>query len=71
MYKPHKVPNQFEGVPQGLPTSPLLSLTTLKNFLTQVSSVSYADDPIFYGDKDFTITDEPDNGIVLNQDKSG
>jgi len=71
MYKPHKVPNQFEGVPQGLPTSPLLSIITLKNFLTQVRSVSYADDPIFYDDKDFSITDEPDNGIVINKDKSG
>jgi hypothetical protein len=61
----------YVGVPQGAPTSPLLAILTLKTFLTQQKSVSYADDPIFYGDSDFTIQDEPKAGIVINAEKSG
>jgi len=61
----------FTGVPQGAPTSPFLSILTLKDFLTQVPSVSYADDPIFYSDKDFEIKDDKENGIEINQEKSG
>jgi len=71
MYRPAKVNNQFDGIPQGLATSPSLSILTLKNFLTQVPSVSYADDPIFYSNKSFTIKDEPEHGIILNPTKSG
>jgi hypothetical protein len=59
------------GVPQGAPTSPLISILILvKSFLTQTSSVSYADDPIFYGDQPFEIEEFPDLGVVLNKDKS-
>jgi len=57
--KSSKVPNQFEGVPQGSPTSPILSILLLSNFLKQQLSTSYADDPVFYSDKDFEIKDEP------------
>lgn len=59
------------GVPQGAPTSPFLSILTLKNFLSQQRSVSYADDPVFFGDKDFHIRDSPDEGIVIHPEKSG
>jgi len=71
MYRPAKVNNQFDGIPQGLATSPSLSILTLKEFLSQVPSVSYADDPIFYSNQEFNIKDEPEHGIVLNKSKSG
>lgn len=52
-YKPAKVPNQFDGVAQGSPTSPILSMLPLRDFLSQQTSVSYADDMVFFGDKPF------------------
>lgn len=65
----------FQGVPQGAPTSPLLSILILKDFLSNqdctVESISYADDPIFYSNKDFAIQDYQEYGIKINQDKSG
>jgi len=68
--KPTKMGDLFTGVPQGAPTSPFLSILTLKDFLTQVPSVSYADDPIFYSDEDFEIKEDIYNGIELNREKS-
>jgi len=59
------------GVPQGAPTSPLISILTLKSFLSQSTSVSYADDPVFYSDGAFEIKDEPSEGIVIHEGKSG
>jgi len=67
------------GVPQGAPTSPFLSIITLKDFLSdqkdwkgkQVDSISYADDPVFFGDNPFTIKDDPKSGIILHPEKSG
>jgi len=70
-YSPSKVVGMMEGVPQGLPTSPITSILTLKEFLTQVPSVSYADDPIFYNDKEFVIKEDLNKGIKLNKSKSG
>lgn len=59
------------GVPQGAPTSPLISILILvKSFLTQTPSISYADDPIFYSDRPFEIQEEPDLGVLLNKEKS-
>jgi hypothetical protein len=46
-------------------------MLTLKDFLTQVPSISYADYPIFYSNKDFNIKDFPEHGINLNNEKSG
>lgn len=54
---------KFEGLPQGSPTSPLLSISVLPMFLSEqrnieggeVMSISYADDPIFYSDAPFQI----------------
>lgn len=69
-YKPTWVGKQFNGVAQGAPTSPLLAILTLKDFLSQVPSVSYADDPIFYSDKPISIKDEPNNGIYISWEKS-
>jgi hypothetical protein len=63
--------NYMVGLPQGAPTSPLLSILTLNEFLQQQGSISYADDPIFYGDQVFKIKELPLDGIVLNQEKSG
>jgi len=59
------------GVPQGAPTSPFLSIITLKEFLSQQDSISYADDPVFFGDRPFVIHDDPKSGIVLHPEKSG
>jgi hypothetical protein len=70
-FKPTSIGDLFKGVPQGAPTSPFLSILILKDFLTQVPSISYADDPIFYSNEDFVIKDDPEKGIILNEDKSG
>lgn len=43
------------GMPQGFPTSPFMSMLSLRSFLTQQTSVSYADDPVFFGDTEFEI----------------
>jgi len=59
------------GVPQGAPTSPFLSIITLKKFLSQQRSVSYADDPVFFGDEEFSIRDFPEEGIKIHPEKSG
>jgi len=60
----------IEGLPQGLGTSPLLAISALNDFLTQQPSVSYADDPIFYGNKDFKIKENSAIGIEMHPDKS-
>jgi len=59
------------GVPQGSPLSPLLSMLGMRVFLFQQPSVSYADDPIFYKNKGFTIYDDTDQGLTINHAKSG
>lgn len=61
----------YMGVAQGSPTSPLLSILCLRKFLTQAKSVSYADDPLFYGDEDFQIEDFKHLGLEIAQEKSG
>lgn len=58
------------GVPQGSPTSPLLSIITLRKYLEQVPSVSFADDPVHYNDEDFTLEDDGYYGIFIHPEKS-
>lgn len=58
------------GVPQGSPISPLISIVTLRRYLTQVPSVSFADDPVHYSDKDFKIENVESFGIFMHPDKS-
>ena len=60
-----------KGLPQGAATSPYLSLLVMRKFLTQQQSISYADDPIFFGKSPFQIVDDPMNGLELSQEKSG
>lgn len=59
------------GVPQGSPISPFLAILAIRPYLSQQRCVNYADDQIFFGDKYFEIKDDPANGIIHNQDKSG
>lgn len=58
------------GVPQGSPVSPILSMLGLYDFLSQQQSLSYADDPIFYGMKKFFIEDHKYAGLKVNPAKS-
>lgn len=58
------------GVPQGAPTSPFMSMLVMKDFLQQVPSISYADDPIFYSDEPFVIKDDPEKGIIEATEKA-
>jgi len=58
------------GVPQGAPTSPFLSMLTLKEFLQQQPSISYADDPIFYNDRPFVIDFNEERGILEAENKA-
>jgi hypothetical protein len=67
-YGDRSLPGSHVGTPQGAPTSPILSISILGDFLRQVPSISYADDPIFYSNKDFRIRDDPEKGIILHKD---
>lgn len=69
-YSATTMPGHFVGVPQGAPTSPLTSILTLKDFLTQKPSISYADDPIFYDKEDFDIKGDSNKGIIIHEQKS-
>lgn len=58
------------GVPQGMSMSPFLSILVLKDYLNQEISVNYADDQIFFANKFFEIKDQPEFGVVQNNEKS-
>jgi len=58
------------GVAQGAPTSPLLAILPLRDFLRQAPSISYADDPIFYSEEDLEISGDEGNGIIIHEGKS-
>lgn len=70
-FKPAKVEGHLEGTPQGASISPILSMTLLKDFLSQEDSTSYVDDAFFSSNSPFEIKDDPTKGIFLNQHKSG
>jgi hypothetical protein len=70
-YSPSKVPNQFEGLAQGSPISPLLSILILKEFAKQVHTVFYADDWIAAANKPFQIKEDQESGIKIHTEKSG
>jgi len=67
----NKMDKQPGGVPQGSPLSPFLAILAIRPYLSQQKCVNYADDQIFYSDEYFEIKDDPANGIIHNQDKSG
>lgn len=45
-------------------------MLTLKEFLLQQPSISYADDPIFYGDRPFEIKFNDERGILEAENKA-
>jgi len=47
-----------------------MSMLVMKDFLQQVPSISYADDPIFYSDEPFVIKDDPEKGIIEATEKA-
>jgi len=57
------------GVPQGMPMSPFLSITAVKDYLSQLDSVNYADDQIFFGSKPFEVKDNPEIGVIHSPEK--
>jgi len=65
------VEGHLEGTPQGASVSPLLSLLTLRDFLSQAPSVSYVDDAFFYGNRSFKVADDPNSGVHIHPSKSG
>lgn len=71
-FAPARFHNIFDGVPQGMPLSPFLSILPLKdNYLNQQVSVNYADDQVFFGNEPFVIKDNPKCGIYHNESKCG
>jgi len=57
------------GVPQGSPVSPFLSILAIKEYLSQENSTNYADDQVFFGNKDFLVKDNPEYGIIHSEEK--
>jgi len=57
------------GFPQGSPISPFLSILAIKEYLSQQDSTNYADDQVFFGNKDFVIKDNPEYGIIHSPEK--
>jgi len=49
--------------------SPFTSILALKEYLSQQDSVNYADDQIFFGNKKFTVKDNPEIGVVHSVEK--
>lgn len=70
--------SQIRGVPQGSPTSPVLSLLALEKSILDrpgMNTIMYADDGLYYGELDNPII-TPNSGmtsanIYFNLDKSG
>jgi len=58
------------GVPQGSPISPFLSILAVKDYLSQQNSINYADDQVFFGNKEFSVRDNPEIGLVHSPDAS-
>lgn len=56
---------KVRGVPQGAPTSPLLSTLALENSILNrgVNTLMYADDGLYYGDIDQPLI-TPNSGMV-------
>jgi hypothetical protein len=60
------------GFPQGIPLSPFLSILILRKFMEQnknVKCIAYADDMIFFSNKEFHVHSLPADGIVLSKEK--
>lgn len=71
-FTPTRFHNIFDGVPQGMPLSPFLSILPLQEkYLNQQVSVNYADDQVFFGNEPFVIKDNPEYGIYHNEAKCG
>lgn len=67
----HSVGNSHRGLAQGAPTSPLLTILALDDFVRQQQdAVFYADDGLFMSDVPFEIKDDPTSGIVVHPEKS-
>lgn len=57
------------GFPQGSPISPFLSILAIDKYLSQQDSTNYADDQVFFGNKDFLVKDYPEYGIIHSEEK--
>jgi len=68
---PETADDRTRNLPQGSPTSPLLTIFGLNDFVRQCEdSVFYADDGIFLSNKPIIIKDDPLNGIFIHEGKS-
>jgi len=68
---PATADDRTRNLPQGAPTSPLLTIFGLNEFVQQCEdSVFYADDGIFLSNKEIVLKDDPKNGIFIHPDKS-
>lgn len=68
----------IKGLPQGLPTSPYLTILALETYLVRTSKekiIMYADDGLFFGKgpaplESDLLRDNPEMGIIFNREKS-
>lgn len=60
-----------EGTPQGSAMGPLLAAFCLIPFFNQLTSLSYADDGLFFSNQPITLEIMALTGIKLNEEKSG
>jgi len=63
--------NVYKNLPQGSPTSPILTILGLNSFVNQCKdAVFYADDGIFFSDKPIKLWNSVGAGIFIHPEKS-
>lgn len=73
-YSPTSIGNMHKGLPQGSSLSPILTILVLNNWIKEQNQgdfVFYADDGLFFSNKEIEIKSDTERGIILNMEKSG
>jgi hypothetical protein len=74
-FKPAKIPTDFNGVAQGMPTSPILANLIMdlwiKKFEDPERVIAYADDSVSFSPNPINHQPPEDTGIQINNNKSG
>lgn len=69
-FEPSRIDSSHKGLPQGSPTSPLLSTFMLKNLFSKYEMIMYADDGLIFNTERINLSDDY-IGIEENKEKGG